>query len=154
MKQLDEQRNQFVEQQRNQNVEQQRQYSTNMPVEQTVGDAQRVTVRGQRVDDMVRFQTVLITNMVRDKEIEINGNILVPSEEMYTRHRKFRERIDQFAEVQMCHVCQESYAGVHIRNTSTGPMCLRCLREGSNHRFSAASHMDPGFQPRLLQDIT
>ena len=54
-----------------------------------MGDAQRVTVREQRVDDMVQFQAVPITNMVRDKEIEIDDNISVPSEEMYTRHRKF-----------------------------------------------------------------
>jgi len=99
-------------------------------------------------------QAIPNTNMVPHKEIEIDNNISVPSEQMYTTHRKFRERIDQFAEVQTCHVCQESYAGVQIRNTSTGPMCLRCLREGSNHIFSVANHMDPGFQPRVLQDLT
>ena len=70
-----------------------------------MGDTQRVTVREKRVDDMVQFQTIPITNMVWDKEIEIDDNISVPSEEMYTRHRKFCEQIDQLAEVQMCHVC-------------------------------------------------
>ena len=34
--------------------------------------------------------------------VEIHDNISVPSEEMYTIHQKFRERIDQLAEVQMC----------------------------------------------------
>ena len=103
---------------------------------------------------MTDAQAIPNTNMVPHKEIEIDNNISVPSEQMYTTHRKFRKRIDQFAEVQTCHVCQESYAGVQIRNTSTGPMCLRCLREGSNHRFSATNHMDLGFQPRVLQDLT
>ena len=103
---------------------------------------------------MTDAQAVPSTNMAPHNEIEIDDNISVPSEQMYTTHHKFRERIDQFAEVQMCHVCQESYAGVHIRNTSTGPMCLQCLREGSNHKFSTANHMDPGFQPRVLQDLT
>ena len=64
MKQLEEQRNQFVEQQRNQIVEQQRQYSSNILVEPTMGDAQCVTVREQRVDDMVQFQAIPITHMV------------------------------------------------------------------------------------------
>ena len=73
---------------------------------------------------MTDAQAIPNTNMVPHKEIEIDDNISVTSEQMYTTHRKFRERIDQFAEVQTCHVCQESYAGVHIRNTSTGPMCL------------------------------
>ena len=103
---------------------------------------------------MTDAQVVPNTNMVPHKDIEIDNNILVPYEEMYTRHRKFHEPIDQFTEVQMCHVCQESYVGVHIRNTSIGPMCLQCLREGSNHRFSVANHMDPGFQPHVLQDLT
>ena len=103
---------------------------------------------------MTDAQAVPNTNMVPHKEIEIDDNISVPSKQIYTRHRKFRERIDQFAEVQMCHVFQESYAGVHIHNTSTGPMCLRCLREGSNHRLSVANHMDQGFQPCVLQDLT
>ena len=51
---------------------------------------------------MVQFQAILITNMVWDKEIEIDDNILVPSEKMYTIHQKFHERIDQLVEVQMC----------------------------------------------------
>ena len=72
---MEEQRNQFVGQQRNLNVEYHRQYSTNIPVEQTVRDAQCVMVRDQHVDDMVQFQAVPITNMVRDKEIEIDDNI-------------------------------------------------------------------------------
>ena len=109
-----------------------------------MGCAQRVTVREKCVDDMVHFQAVPITNMVQDKEIEIDDNISVPYEEMYNRHRKFHERIDQLAEVQICHVGQESYAGIQVRNLSIGPMCVRCLREISNHRFSARNHMDLG----------
>ena len=78
LKWLDEQRNQFAEQQINQNVERQRQHSTSIPVKPIVIDAQAVPN----------------TNMVPHKEIEIDDNISVPSEEMYTRHRKFHERID------------------------------------------------------------
>ena len=37
--------------------------------------------------------------------IEMDDNISVPSEEMYTRHHKFHEWIDRLAEVQMCHLC-------------------------------------------------
>ena len=114
LKQLEEQRNQFLEQQGNKKVGQQRQYSTNKPVEPTMGDYQHAMVREQRVD-----------------------NISIPSEEMYTRHRKFRERIDQLAEFQVCHVCQESYVGIKVHNSSTDLMCMRCLRERSDHRFSA-----------------
>ena len=55
---------------------------------------------------------------------------------MYTRHHKFCERIDQLAEVQICHVCEESYGGIEVCNSSIGPMCVRCLREGYNHKFS------------------
>ena len=62
--QLEEARNQFAEQQKNQNVERQRQNSTNIPVEATVEDAQRVTIREQSVDGMVQFQTVPINNMI------------------------------------------------------------------------------------------
>ena len=61
---------------------------------------------------------------IREQGVEMDDNILVPSEEMYTTHRKFRERIDRLAEVQMCHVCLESYAGIQVCNTSTGPMCM------------------------------
>ena len=43
----------------------------------------------------------------------------------------------------MFSACQDQY-----------PMCMQYLREGSNHRFSAANHMDPGFQPHVLQDLT
>ena len=88
MKQLDEQGNKFTEQQKNQNVERQRQHSTSIQVKPTTTHA----------------QVVPNTNMVPHKEIEIDNNISVPSEQMYTTHRKFHERIDQFAEVQMCHV--------------------------------------------------
>ena len=63
-KQLEEARNQFAEQQKNQNVERQRQNSTNIPVEETMEDAQRVTIREQSVDGMVQFQAVPITNMI------------------------------------------------------------------------------------------
>ena len=73
---------------------------------------------------MTDAQVVPNTNMVPHKEIEIDDNISVPSKEMYTRHRKFRERIDQFAEVQMCHVCQESYAGVHIRKSKSNVLAM------------------------------
>ena len=89
-----------------------------------------------------------------ERGVEMDDNISVPFEEMYTRHRKFRERIDRLVEVQMCHVFLESYAGIQVRNTSTGPMCMRCLREGSNHIFSATNHIDPGTQPHVLEDLT
>ncbi len=39
-------------------------------------------------------------------------------------------------------------------NTNTGPMCMRCRREGTNHRFSARNHMDPGTQPYVLAVLT
>ena len=61
---MEEARNQFEEQQKNQNVERQRQNSTNIPVEATVEDAQRVTNREQSIDGMVQFQAVPITNMI------------------------------------------------------------------------------------------
>ena len=86
---MDEQRNRFAEQQINQIVERQKQHSTSVPVKLTVIDAQAIPN----------------TNMVPHKEIEIDDNISVPSEEMYTRHRKFHERIEQFVEAQICHVC-------------------------------------------------
>ena len=54
----------------------------------------------------------------------------------------------------MCHVCLESYAGIQVRNKSTCPMCVQCLQERSNHRFSAMNHMDPGTQPHVLEDLT
>ena len=73
---------------------------------------------------------------------------------MYTRHRKFRERIDQLEEVQMCHVFLELYVGIQACNSSKGPMCVQCPREGSNHRFLARNHMDPGTQPNVLEDLT
>ena len=73
---------------------------------------------------------------------------------MYTRHRKFREQIDRLAKVQMCHVCLDSYVGIQVHNTSIGPMCVQCLREGSNHIFSATNHMDPGTQPHILEYLT
>ena len=87
MKRLGEQRNKFTEQQINQNVERQRQHSTSIQVKPTAIDA----------------QVVPNTNMVPHKEIEIDDNISVPSEEMYTRHCKFCERIDQFVEGKRCH---------------------------------------------------
>ena len=73
---------------------------------------------------------------------------------MYTRHRKFSERIYQLAEVQLCHPRQGSYAGIQVCNSSTGPMCMQCLREGPNHRFLARNHMDPGDQPHVVEDLT
>ena len=64
MKQLEEVRNQFAEQQKKENVERQRQISTNIPMEPTLENAQRVMVNEQCVDDMVQFQAVPITNMI------------------------------------------------------------------------------------------
>ena len=54
----------------------------------------------------------------------------------------------------MCHVYQESYIGIQVRNTNTCPMCVRCLREGTNHRFLAKNHMDQGTQPHVLEFLT
>ena len=54
----------------------------------------------------------------------------------------------------MCHVCHESYVGIQVRNTNTGPMCVRCLKDRTNHRFSARNHMDPGSQPHVLEVLT
>ena len=61
---------------------------------------------------------------IREQGVEMDDNISVPSKEMYTTHRKFCEQIDRLAEVQMCHVCLESYDGIQVRNTITGPMCM------------------------------
>ena len=137
MKQLEEARNQFAEQQKNLIVEQQRQKSANIPVEATVEDVQRLTVRAQRVDERERKLNQLGEKRnlngdaehvtVEERGVEMDDNISVPSEEMYTRHCKFREQIDRLAEVQMCHVCMESYAGIQVRNSSIGPMCMRSL---------------------------
>ena len=61
---MEKSRNQFAEQPKNQNVERQRQNSTNIPVEATVEDAQRVMNKEQSVDGMVQFQAVPITDMI------------------------------------------------------------------------------------------
>ena len=64
MKELEEQRNQIVEEKINQNVEQQRQYSTNIPLEPTVGDSQRVMVIERNDVKIVQFQEVPILYLV------------------------------------------------------------------------------------------
>ena len=61
---MEEARKQFIEQQKNQDVEREIQNSTNIPVEPTVEDAQRLMVIEQDVDDMVQFQVGPITNMI------------------------------------------------------------------------------------------
>lgn len=68
--------------------------------------------------------------------------------------QKFRDKIDKLAKVQVRHVCEESYAGIHVLNSNNGPMCMRCKREGTRHRFSSQNHMDPGSQPRVLAELT
>jgi hypothetical protein len=73
---------------------------------------------------------------------------------MNIAHQKFHDRIDRLAQVQMCHVCEESYVGIQVFNTNTGPMCMRCRREGTHHIFSSHNHMDPGLQPRVLGVLT
>jgi hypothetical protein len=71
---------------------------------------------------------------------------------MNVAHQKFRYRIDRLAQIQMCHVCDESYVRIQVFNI--GPKCMRCRREGTYHRFSAQNHMDPGSQPRVLEVLT
>ena len=72
---MEEQRNEIVEWQRNQNVEQQRQYSTNIFVEPTVRDGQRVMVTERHDADMVQFQVVPITNMVQVTTVPITNMV-------------------------------------------------------------------------------
>ena len=64
LKQLEDARKQFIEQQKNQDVEREIQNSTNIPVEPTMEDAQRLMFSEQHVDDMVQFQAGPITNMI------------------------------------------------------------------------------------------
>ena len=59
---------------------------------------------------------------IKEQGVEMDDNISVPFEEMYTRHHKFCERIDQLAEVQMCHVYHEPYVGIQVCNTNKCPM--------------------------------
>ena len=33
-------------------------------------------------------------------------------------------------------------------------MCVRYLREGTNHRMPRRNHMDPGTQPHVLEALT
>ena len=54
----------------------------------------------------------------------------------------------------MCHVYHESYVGIQVRNTNKGPMCVRSLRDRTNHRFSAKNHIDQGTQPYVLEFLT
>ena len=62
--------------------------------------------------------------MVRDEEIQTMDNVSIPFEEMKIRHRRFHDRIDRLVEVQMCHVCQESYDGIQVFKKNTSPMCI------------------------------
>ena len=54
----------------------------------------------------------------------------------------------------MCHVYHESYARIQVCIINTGPMCVRCLRERTNHIFSAKNHIDQGTQPYVLEFLT
>ena len=63
---MEEARKQFIEQQKNQDVEREIQNSTNIPVEPTMEDAERLMVSEQHVDDMVQFQAGPITNMITE----------------------------------------------------------------------------------------
>ena len=54
----------------------------------------------------------------------------------------------------MCHVCHESHDGIQVCIINTGPMCVWCLRERTNHRFSAKNHIDQGTQPYVLEFLT
>jgi hypothetical protein len=46
------------------------------------------------------------------EEIQIEDNIPNAFQDMDIAHQKFHDRIDRLAEVQMCHVCEESYVGI------------------------------------------
>ena len=54
----------------------------------------------------------------------------------------------------MCHFYHESHVGIQVRNTNMGPICVRFLREGTNHRIPGRNHMDPGTQPHVLEVLT
>jgi len=117
----EEQRKKRAEQQRD--YRQRRQYSTNIHVSanaeldeeedstkvRTLEDiyrrAPRVTLAEinnvENVEE-VQMEEVPIANLVIDEEIQIDDNVFVSFEEMNIRHRKFRDRIDRLAEVQMC----------------------------------------------------
>ena len=73
--------------------------------------------------------------------------------DMNISHSKFRDRNDRLADVQICHVCEESYSRIQVHTTNIGTMCMRCKREGSHHRFSADNHMNLGEQPNVLADL-
>ena len=94
-------------------------------------------------------------HMVLDHEqLHTMSNVPISHEYEVIAHKKFRERIDKFAHIQMCHVCDESYPGIQVVTTNTGPMCTRCKKEGSRHRFSSQNHMNPGLQPLVLASLT
>lgn len=87
--------------------------------------------------------------------LHTKSNVFVVShEDEVAIHKKFRERIDKLGHIQMCHVCEESYLGIQVVNTDTGPMCTRCKKEGNRHRFSSGNHMNPGLQPLVLESLT
>ena len=73
---------------------------------------------------------------------------------MKIRHRRFRDHIDRLEEVQMCHVCQESYVRIQVFKTNTNTVCIWCKRERTNQRFSVGNHIDPRTQPHVLGVLT
>ena len=74
--------------------------------------------------------------------------------ELLLEIKNFMTEFDLIAEVQMCYFYHESHVGIQVRNTNTGPLCVRCLREGTNHRIPGRNHMDPGTQPHVLEVLT
>ena len=74
--------------------------------------------------------------------------------ELLLEIENFMTEFDLLAEVQMCHFYHESHVGIQVRNTNIGPMCVICLREGTNHRIQGRNHMDRGFQPHVLKVLT
>ena len=68
--------------------------------------------------------------------------------------KNFMTEFYLLAEVHMCHFYHESHVGIQVRNTSIGPMCVICLREGTNHRIPGRNHMDPRNQPHALEVLT
>ena len=102
----------------------------------------------------IQMEEVPNANMFWDEEIQVDNNVSVRNEEMNIRHKKFHDRIDWLGEFQRCHVCHESYVGIQVFRTNTGPMCMHCRREGTNHKFSTRNHMDLGTQPDVLRVLT
>ena len=52
-----------------------------------------------------------------------NTNHIYFDENMIAVHKIFRENIDILSVVQMCHICQESYPGIHVLRDPEGPVC-------------------------------